>query len=119
MREGLPNDFDPLAAETFDSPYELFERLRAQCPVAHTHAWDGVWALAKYKDVHAAASDPKTFITSVQNVVPKVAFTGRRPPLHLDPPEHTPYRAALNPLLSEAKVAALEPAIRRFSGELL
>jgi cytochrome P450 len=119
MREELPNDFDPLAPETFDSPYELFSRLRAECPVAHTHAWDGVWALAKYDDVRAAAADSSTFITSVQNVVPKVAFTGRRPPLHLDPPEHTPYRAALNPLLSEARVAALEPAIRRFSGELL
>jgi cytochrome P450 len=119
MRDGLPDDFDPLAPETFDSPYEVFERLRAQCPVAHSHAWDGVWALAKYDDVKAVASDPGTFITSVQNVVPKVAFTGRRPPLHLDPPDHTPYRAALNPLLSEAKIAPLEPTIRRFAGELL
>jgi cytochrome P450 len=119
MRKELPNDFDPLEPETFDSPYALFTRLRGECPVAHTHAWDGVWALAKYNDVRAAASDPTTFITSVQNVVPKVAFTGRRPPLHLDPPEHTPYRAALNPLLSEAKVAPLEPAIRRFAVELL
>jgi cytochrome P450 len=119
MREGLPHDFDPLAPETFDSPYELFSRLREGCPVAHTHAWDGVWALAKYDDVREAASNSKRFITSVQNVVPKVAFTGRRPPLHLDPPEHTPYRAALNPLLSEAKIAPLEPVIRRFAVELL
>lgn len=119
MREGLPNDFDPLAPETFDSPYELFAQLRSQCPVAHTHAWDGVWALSKYNDVKAAASNAATFITSVQNVVPKVAFTGRRPPLHLDPPEHTPYRAALNPLLSEAKIAPLEPVIRGFCDELL
>ncbi|MBL8552176.1 MAG: cytochrome P450 [Hyphomonadaceae bacterium] len=119
MRDGLPNDFDPLVPETFDSPYEVFERLRRQCPVAHTHAWGGAWAFAKYDDVKTAASDSKTYITSVQNVVPKVAFTGRRPPLHLDPPEHTPYRAALNPLLSEAKVAPLEPAIRGFAAELL
>jgi cytochrome P450 len=119
MREGLPHDFDPLAPETFDSPYELFSRLRAECPVAHSHAWGGVWALAKYDDVRWAASDASTFITSVQNVVPKVAFTGRRPPLHLDPPEHTPYRAALNPLLSEAKVAPLEPTIRLYARQLL
>ena len=52
-------------------------------------------------------------------MIPKVAFTGRRPPLHLDPPEHTPYRAALNPLLSERRVAHLEPAIRRFTVDLL
>jgi cytochrome P450 len=119
MREGLPNDFDPLAPETFDSPYDLYARLRRECPVAHTHAWDGVWALSKYDDVRAAAADWKTFITSVQNVVPKVAFTGRRPPLHLDPPEHTPYRLALNPLLNEEKAAPFEAPIRQFCGELL
>jgi cytochrome P450 len=59
------------------------------------------------------------FITSKQNVVPRLAFTGRRPPLHLDPPEHTPYRRALNPLLTPARVARLEPAIRRVAAELL
>jgi cytochrome P450 len=72
-----------------------------------------------YDDVHEAASDPRTYITSKQNVVPKVAFTGRRPPLHFDPPEHTPYRRALNPLLSEERVARLEPVARRFCIDLL
>src|SRR6187551_3882500 len=115
----MKSDFDPLAPETFDSPYEEYRRLRESCPVAHSDAWGGFWALTKHDDVVAAASDYRTFITSVQNVIPKVAFTGRRPPLHLDPPDHTPYRAALNPLLSERRVAHLEPAIRRFTVDLL
>ncbi|RYG82403.1 cytochrome P450, partial [bacterium] len=51
--------------------------------------------------------------------MPKVAFTGRRPPLHLDPPEHTPYRRALSPLLSPQKVARFEPLIRDICAELL
>jgi cytochrome P450 len=55
----------------------------------------------------------------VQNVVPKVAFTGRRPPLHLDPPEHSLYRRAINPLLTEEKVARLEPLIRAIVAQLL
>jgi cytochrome P450 len=55
----------------------------------------------------------------VQNVVPKVAFTGRRPPLHLDPPEHTPYRAALNPLFNVARMAAMEEPTRRIVVDLL
>ena len=115
----LSQDFDPLQPETFDSALEEFARLREQCPVAHTDAWGGFWALTRYADVKAAASDPKTFITSKQNVVPRVAFTGRRPPLHLDPPDHTPYRRALNPLLSEERVAAQEPTIRRLAVDLL
>ncbi len=114
----IPSDFDPLVPETFDSPYAVYEDLRARCPVAHTDAWGGFWALMKYDDVKRAAADP-LFITSVQNVVPKVAFTGRRPPLHLDPPEHTPYRRALDPLLTKAKADALEPVVRRFTVELL
>lgn len=112
-------DFDPLAPETFDSPYRLYSDLRERCPVAHSNAWGGFWALMKYDDVKNVLADPSTFITSKQNVVPKLAFTGRRPPLHFDPPEHTPYRKALNPLLKPERVAKLEAPIRRIAQELL
>lgn len=107
-----PDDFDPLAPETFDSPHVEFARLRRECPVARSSAWNGFWSLMRYEDVRRAASDSRTYITSVQNVIPKLAYTGRRPPLHLDPPEHTPYRKALNPLLAAERVAELEEPIR-------
>ncbi len=115
----MESDFDPLAPETFDSPHDDYRRLRKECPVAHSDAWGGFWALMRHADVAAAAADSATFITSKQNVVPKVAFTGRRPPLHLDPPEHTPYRRALSPLLTEKRVARMEPVIRRICADLL
>lgn len=115
----MSNDFDPLAPETFDSALREYGELRQKCPVAHSDAWGGFWALMKHADVAAAAADPTTFITSKQNVIPKVAFTGRRPPLHLDPPEHTPYRRALAPLLTERRVARLEPVVRQICRDLL
>lgn len=115
----MTHDFNPLESETFDSPQVDYARLRSECPVAHSDAWGGFWALMKHKDVAEAAADWRTFITSKQNVVPKVAFTGRRPPLHLDPPEHTPYRRALAPLLTERKVARLEPVMRDICRGLL
>ncbi|HKU38302.1 MAG TPA: cytochrome P450 [Polyangiales bacterium] len=118
MRPDQP-DFDALAPETFDSPYDLYAELRARCPVAYSAAWNGFWAFLRYEDVCQAAVDFRTFTTTVQNVVPKVAFTGRRPPLHFDPPEHTPYRRALNPLFSRERLAAMEQPIRRFTCELL
>src|SRR5690606_41705326 len=90
-----PQDFDPLAPETFDSPYAVYRDLRERCPVAHSQAWNGFWAFMRYEDVIQALQQSDVYITSRQNVVPKLAFTGRRPPLHLDPPEHTPYRRAL------------------------
>src|SRR6478752_7732663 len=115
----MSNNFDPLQPETFDSAQDEYRALRERCPVAHSDAWDGFWALMKHDDVAAAAADWRTFITSRQNVIPKVAFTGRRPPLHLDPPEHTPYRRALAPLLADRKVAVLEPVIRDICRKLL
>ncbi|WCT76206.1 cytochrome P450 [Novosphingobium humi] len=108
-------DFDPAAPEDFDSAHAEYARLRAQCPVAHATELGGFWALTKYEDVKKAASDYTAFTTTVQNVVPKVAFTGRRPPLHLDPPEHTPYRRALNPLLSRERAEAIEPRARELT----
>jgi cytochrome P450 len=115
----LPDDFDPTAPETFLSAHQQHAHLRATCPVAHTSAYRGYWALLRYQDIVDALSRHDTFITSVQNVVPKVAFTGRRPPLHFDPPEHTPYRRALNPFFTEAKMRKIEPAVRRITRELL
>ena len=115
----VSNDFDPLIPESFDSPHKVYADLRQRCPVAHSNAWGGFWALTKYDDVHAALTEPSTFITSKQNVVPKLAFTGRRPPLHMDPPEHTPYRKAINPLLRPERMASLEAPIRRIAEELL
>ena len=113
------SDFDPLEPETFTSFHAQFAALRAGCPVAHSDAWNGFWALTRYDDVAAAAADYELFTTTVQNVVPKIAFTGRRPPLHLDPPDHTPYRRALNPYFAAEKIAALETPIRQTVGVLL
>jgi len=114
-----PHDFDPQAPETFDSPYAVYEDLRNRCPVAHSQAWNGFWAFMRYDDVLNALKDSDTYITSIQNVVPKLAFTGRRPPLHLDPPAHTPYRRALNPLFRPQRMKALEPAVREHARGLL
>ena len=116
---GHTEDYDALADQSNESAYATYARLRATRPVAWSNAWNGFWSLMNYEDVARVASDYRTFINSVQNVVPKVAFTGRRPPLHLDPPAHTPFRAVLNPLLSEPRVAVLEPTIRRLCAELL
>jgi cytochrome P450 len=114
----MPNDYDPTRQETFDSVHEDFANLRARCPVAHSDAFDGFWAVTRYQDVVNILLDPDTYITSVRNVVPGSAATGRRPPLHLNPPEHTPYRRAIDRALSPQRIAAIEPATRRIAADL-
>ena len=115
----LTDDFDPLAPESFTSAHLIYKEMRQSCPVAHSNEWNGFWALLRHEDVVGVLKDWENFTTTVQNVVPRVAFTGRRPPLHFDPPEHTVYRRALNPFFSPEKMARFEPVVRRISGDLL
>jgi len=124
MSEPIParpgeHDFDPLAPETFTSAHEQYREMRSRCPVARSETYGGFWALFRHEDVRAVLTDSDTFTTSVQNVVPKFAFTGRRPPLHLDPPEHTDYRRIINRFFTKGKMAALEPAVRAHAATIL
>lgn len=115
----MEQDYDPTLPETFESPHQVFHDLRERCPVAHSDAFDGFWMLTRHADIVEVLKDSDNFITSVRNVVPGSSTTGRRPPLHLDPPEHTPYRKALERALSRGRVASLEPAIKRHAEDLI
>jgi cytochrome P450 len=108
----LPDDFDPLATDDAVALHTEFARLRQECPVAHTGAYGGYWALTRYDDVRDAASDPTTFISSVRAVVPSDPRGLRRPPLNFDAPRHTPYRRAIDRTLQRSRLARLEPALR-------
>ena len=113
------HDFDPRKPETFTSAHEEYKAMRQSCPVAHSKTWGGFWTLMKYDDVVRVFQEHEIFTTSIQNVVPKFAFTGRRPPLHLDPPEHTAYRRVINQFFTRDKMAELEPEVRKEAEELI
>jgi cytochrome P450 len=113
------HEYDPTLPETFDSAHEVFADLRQRCPVAHSNAFDGFWAVTRYEDIHRILMDWQNYTTSVRNVVPGSSTTGRRPPLHLDPPDHTPYRRAIDRALGPARVASIEPATRRIAQNLM
>ena len=111
-------DFDPLADEFVHDPHAVWARLRAECPVARGARWD-FWALTRYDDILAASSRPADFTSSLGIVVPKNPVSGRRAPLHFDPPEHPRYRRPLNAVLRDERVVALEPTIREIAVELI
>ncbi|MAQ85884.1 MAG: cytochrome [Maritimibacter sp.] len=111
------HDFDA-GTDDFDAVHALFGDLRSRCPVAHSNDLGGFWLFTRYEDVESAISDPTRYTTAVQNVVPRVATTGRRPPLHLDPPDHTPYRRALTPLFRRERMAFWDTEIRKMAEEL-
>lgn len=104
-------DFRVPEAEDFDSPHALFASLRGHCPVAWSPDLGGFWAVTKHADIARVLTDWQTFTTTVQNVVPPVATTQRRPPLHLDPPDNIPYRNAILRFLSPRRMTVWAPVI--------
>ncbi|GAB3158934.1 cytochrome P450 [Microbispora hainanensis] len=116
---GRASDWDPTAPETFDSSHEVYAELRRRCPLPWSDAFGGFWAATRYSDVVRVARDSETFSTAVQNVVPHVPRTQRRPPLHFDPPEHGIYRAPMDRVLRRSVVRRLEPAFAEAARELL
>ena len=112
------HEFDAEGPEAFDDAHRIFADLRGRCPVAHTTDLGGFWLFTRYQDVADAIGDPDLYTTAVQNVVPHVATTGRRPPLHLDPPEHTPYRRAISPLFRRERMEHWGPIVRKIADDL-
>ncbi len=107
---------DPGIAETV---YEEYDRLRAQCPVAHSTAYDGHWVLTRYEDIHEVCRDHEVFSSESVNIPPSIGQDGGMIPLEIDPPDHTTYRRLLTPVFSPRRMAALETRIREIVGDLL
>ena len=115
------HDFDPVRPnETFTSAHDEFAQLRRdRGGIARSQEYDGFWAAVGYDEVVSVITDIEHFTTRKQNAIPKFAFTGVRPPLHLDPPEHTEYRRVINKFFTPPRMRALAPAVRAESIALL
>lgn len=114
-----PADFRVPEVEDFDSPHALFAELRDHCPVAWSPDLGGFWAVTKHADICRVLTEWQTFTTTVQNVVPPVATTQRRPPLHLDPPGNIPYRNAILRFLTPKRIEAWKPVIAQMVAQYL
>jgi cytochrome P450 len=114
-----PPSFDPLDPQTARDPHAEYARLRRACPIAHSQRWGGFWLLTRYDDIVAITKQHELWVNSIQNVVPAVTTTGRRPPLHFDPPEHTQWRKALSGPFKLDAIAQLEARVRDNTAQML
>ena len=113
-------DFDHLDRAWVDDPYTIWDRLREQCPVAHTDRYGGVYLPTRYEDVRAIALDHDNFSSRqviVRDFVP--ARGGSAPPITNDPPRHQNARRALLPAFTPAAVDRLVPRTREICNELI
>ena len=87
--------------------------LRDTCPVSHSDAMGGFWAVTRYEDVTAVARQAETFCSSQGVTLPRVGHVYDPIPLEADPPDHSRYRKILQPLFSRQAVQRYEPEFAR------
>jgi cytochrome P450 len=109
--------FDPALTHPVDRFQDEVARLAAIGPVVYSSAYGGHWVVTGYDEAHEVLRDPVRF-SSFHNDI-RATSPDRILPLELDPPEHTAYRQALQPLFSPPRMKSLEQVIRDTANELL
>jgi cytochrome P450 len=100
--------WEPFSEEALADQRCTYDRMRAACAVARSPR--GV-TLFRHADVVAAANDPVTFSS--------VVSTHRQVPNSLDPPEHTAFRAVVDPFFTPGRMRALEPRVRTCAQDIV
>jgi 4-methoxybenzoate monooxygenase (O-demethylating) len=104
------SSIDPFSVESLRDPRPWHGQLREAGPVVWLERY-GIWAMARYEQVHAVLLDWETFCSSagvgLSNF--RTEQPWRRPSLLLeaDPPEHSRARKAINRALSPRTVREL------------
>ncbi|HEV3264009.1 MAG TPA: cytochrome P450 [Acidimicrobiales bacterium] len=105
----------PLIDPTFyaGDPFPLYARLRAEAPVVRNPTL-GFWVVSRHADVTAVSRDADTFCSSKGVMVFEIGNEYPTPPtiMHTDPPDHTRYRALVQPGFRPKFMRGLEDAIR-------
>jgi cytochrome P450 len=118
--EKLVVDFDihdQSNAAPVDQVPEKVSALREIGPVVYSTAHGGHWVVTGYDEAHQVLRDAETFSSFPNNLLQQ--GTDRFIPLEIDPPQHTAFRHALQPLFNPKRMRALEPRIREITTELL
>ena len=104
------SDVDPFCREFFEEPFAAHEELREAGPVVRLSRY-GVWAVARYEQVHAILNDWQTFCSSrgagLTDFAKEKAWRPKSLVLETDPPLHDRTRQVLNRVLSASVMQSL------------
>ncbi|WP_440997791.1 cytochrome P450 [Arhodomonas sp. SL1] len=109
MPDLTPEDREPTTPETRDDPLAAWDALRERCPVAYDERTG--WTLLRHAEVERALHEPDIFSNAVSQHLSV--------PNGMDPPEHTAFRALVEPYFTRGRVAAFEPDCRRVAERTL
>lgn len=117
-------DFDHTHPDYARDAHQIWDTLRAECPVAHTERFGGAWLPTRHDDVAAIAANENGWYTSqgviVSEIRPEVdPPMGPAPPITSDPPFHAIARRLLLEAFAPKPINALEPFTRSFCHQLI
>jgi 4-methoxybenzoate monooxygenase (O-demethylating) len=116
------SDLDPFSVDNLADPVPWQTRLREQAPVVRLSRY-GAYVLTRHADVKAALRNWEEFEsgagTGLQNYRKEPSWRPRSLLLEHDPPEHTHYRGAVNPLLLPKALEHLRPTFEQAASALL
>lgn len=89
----------------------VYTEMRESWSVVHVDRYGGFEHLGRYEDVRAALTDPESFSSADGVFIPKSGLPPT-PAMEFDEPEHSQWRAVLDPPLNPRAVRQLEPTLR-------
>jgi cytochrome P450 len=111
--------FDPFDPELDEQFFQVVDDLRERCPMAHSDAQGGFWAISRFGDVLSGLTDeeglspiPTVSIPPNPGAVPII-------PLQSQPAEHRAFRRLLDPYFRASSVTKYEGGIRNICTELI
>jgi cytochrome P450 len=116
------SSFDHHDQRLIEDPESVLGPIRERQPLLHSDRYGGFWLLTRYEDVTAAALDCAAFSSAVPGttLIPSTQpRTDPLLPLELDPPEHSVYRALVNPLFAKPRIDAMRPELEALATRLL
>jgi cytochrome P450/ferredoxin-NADP reductase len=106
-------EYDPFSQKFQADPFPVYKWMRDEAPVFYSETWNW-WALSRFEDVRAAATDPQTFLSyegiDIDDTAKDQSGPGFLP--DIDNPRHDQIRRMIQPQLLPNRIAEREDAVR-------
>ncbi|MCU1607592.1 MAG: ferredoxin [Modestobacter sp.] len=106
-------EYDPFSPVFQADPFPVYRWMRDEAPVFHSEKW-GWYALSRFDDVRAAATDPDTFLSyegiDIDDTAKDQSGPGFLP--DIDNPRHDQVRKVVQPHFLPRRIGAREDAVR-------
>lgn len=113
-------DYDVYPQGTMQEVFDDLADRREKCPISYSEK-GGFWLATTYDDISSILRRNNRGFVSFPNIPDGKPAFGQKAqiPIELDGPIHSQYRKLLDPLLSPARIAALEGQIRAVANDLI